>query len=171
MNDDKLIECAKIGRTVGLAGDLLIYWYSDSPPVSVGDEIFTSSSEKSRPLIIRSIKRHGNKDKIAFEGILDCDQAKLLVNKLLYISESKLEALEPSEYYSYQLIGMEVFDCDDNRLGILKEIFPTKVHDVYVIADEEGRELMIPAVDKVIIDIDVEEKKMKVKVPEGLAFY
>ena len=86
----------------------------------------------------------------------------------LCIRNSDLIELPKGDYFHYQLIGIEVFDENKLYLGTIKEILQTGANDVYVIANNELKDLLIPAISSVIKDVDTSAGKMFVVVPKGL---
>jgi 16S rRNA processing protein RimM len=76
--------------------------------------------------------------------------------------------LPPGEYYWFQLLGLPVYDAaDGSLLGHLQEILPTPGHDVYVVV-QGSREILLPAVEEVILEINLAEGFIKAAPPEGL---
>ena len=74
-----------------------------------------------------------------------------------------------NEYYIGDLIGMEVYtDDSEERFGVLKDVMETGANEVYIITSENHGEVLLPAIHECILDIDVEAKKMKVHLMEGL---
>ena len=76
--------------------------------------------------------------------------------------------LEEDEYYIGDLIGMEVFTEDGNKFGVLKDVMETGANDVYIVDTPEHGEILVPAIHDCILDVDIEEKKMKIHLLPGL---
>jgi 16S rRNA processing protein RimM len=85
----------------------------------------------------------------------------------LFIPETELPELDEDTYYWFELIGIEVYTTEDEYLGRIESVFPTGSNDVYVVKDRQ-KEILVPALDSVVIDIDLEHKRMRVDLPEGL---
>ena len=101
-------------------------------------------------------------------GVDDRSQALALRGAVIEVPESDLPPTPPGVYYHYQLIDMTVVDESGAELGALTEIVPAGgANDVYVVT-AEGRELLVPAVNGVILNVDVAAKRMTVAPPEGL---
>ena len=88
-------------------------------------------------------------------------------NAIPAFPKESLAALPPDEFYAYQLRGLTVKTEGGVLLGILEEIIPTGTHDVFVVR-KEGREVLIPATDEVVVRVDLQEKIMVVRPLEGL---
>ena len=76
--------------------------------------------------------------------------------------------LQKDEYFIADLIGLKVYTEDDAFLGTLDDVIQTGANDVYQVVTEEGKEILIPAIRQCILEVDVEEGRMKVHLLEGL---
>ena len=100
-------------------------------------------------------------------GIDDMDAAKSVKNQHLAINKSDRMPLEDGAYYIDDLIGLDVYE-DDRKIGTLKDVLQPGANDVYVLDSEIYPELYIPALKSVILSVDLEAKRMDVKLPKGL---
>ena len=116
---------------------------------------------------IHWVKPHTGTPLVSFKGITDCDQAKTLIGAELFIPQSELPELDEDTYYWYDLIGIEVVTMTGEFLGRIESIIETGSNDVYVVKSNE-KEVLIPALESVVLDIDLEHKRMQVDLPEGL---
>jgi 16S rRNA processing protein RimM len=116
---------------------------------------------------INWVKSHTRTPLISFKGVIDCDQAKALVGAELFIAETELPERDEDTYYWFELIGLEVYTTEEEYLGRIASIMPTGSNDVYVVRDKR-KEVLIPALESVVVDIDLEHKRMRVNLPEGL---
>ena len=101
----------------------------------------------------------GNKLILKFKEINNRNEAELLKGYAFYTEEPK--ELEEGQYYIFDLEGMEVFDLDDNKIGILKEVLENPANDIYSVETAKG-ELLVPALKVFIKDIDVSKKIMHI---------
>ena len=104
---------------------------------------------------------------LRLSGVASIEAAEALRGSLLSLPESELAPLPEGEYYAYQIIGLEVYDGDGARLGKVVGLFPTGSNDVYVVDGPRG-ELLLPAIDDVILEVDVPGGKMVVSLMDGL---
>jgi 16S rRNA processing protein RimM len=84
----------------------------------------------------------------------------------LVLFEEKIE-LPENNYFIHDLIGLKVFDIDENYLGVIENVLQMGANDVYQIIQEDN-EILIPAVSEFVKDISLKEKKMIVKLIEGM---
>jgi 16S rRNA processing protein RimM len=125
------------------------------------------SNGLEKNLAIRWVKPHTGTALIAFEGIDGRIQAEALIGAELFIPKEELPDLEEDTHYWFDLIGMAVYTTEKEYLGRLESIIETGSNDVYVVKDKK-REVLIPALESVVVDIDIKQKRMQVELPEGL---
>ena len=99
---------------------------------------------------------------LKFEEIDDRETVSELTNNIVYVRTSDLPPLPDEEFYLHELIGLQVFQEDGQNLGILAEILETGANDVYLIKDDLGNEVLIPATEEMIIEIDMDQGRMTV---------
>lgn len=168
-NQGALIECGKIGRPVGLKGDVAVSWFSGVSPVKSGDVIFAGSEiEVNLPCKILALQKQGRFYVMRLEGVCDREKAKSLTNKKLFVAKESLPRLPAGHYYSHEIIGLGVYTDEDIYLGDVVKIFSVGGHDVYEVRNKGGREILIPAVDHIVLKVDVKDKKITVKLLEGM---
>jgi 16S rRNA processing protein RimM len=117
---------------------------------------------------IHWVKPHTGIPLVSFKGITNREQAKTLIGAELFIPQSELPELDEDTYYWHDLIGIEVVTITGEFLGRIESIIETGSNDVYVVKSNE-KEVLIPALDSVVLDIDLAHKRMRVDLPEGLA--
>ena len=118
--------------------------------------------------IIEEVKYHKNLVLLKIKGIDDINDTEQYKNCILKIERKDAVELPEDTYFITDLIGIEVYDEDEKLLGNLIDIFPTGSNDVYVVKDELGKQILLPAIGEVIKKVDVANKKMIVKLIPGL---
>jgi 16S rRNA processing protein RimM len=113
-------------------------------------------------------KPHTGTPLILFKGIENRDQAHALIGAELFIHQSELPELEEDTYYWFDLIGIEVYTRSNEFLGRIESIMETGSNDVYVVKGHE-KEVLIPALESVVLEVDLKHKRMQVDLPEGLS--
>jgi 16S rRNA processing protein RimM len=104
---------------------------------------------------------HGGSALVArLEGVDDRDQAAKLQGARIVVPRSALPPAPQGEYYWADLIGLRVVNCDGIELGVVDEVFATGANDVLVVRAE--RERLIPFVQSVVIEVDLQASRMKV---------
>lgn len=103
-----------------------------------------------------------------FEGIDNINDVEKYKQCKLFVDREHAVPLDEDEYFMTDLIDMQVVTEDDEMVGTLKEIIPTGANDVYVVVDENGKELLLPAIKECILSVDVELRRMRVHLMKGL---
>ena len=105
---------------------------------------------------------------LKLEGIDTMDDALLYKDADLLVDRKHAVRLEKDEYFITDLIGLDVFDENNIKIGILKEVYPTGANDVYEIETSVDKTFLLPAIKDCILDVDIKNKKMTVHILEGL---
>ncbi len=116
---------------------------------------------------INWVKPHTGTPLLSLKGITNNDQAKTMVGSELFIPESELPELGEDTYYWHDLIGIEVYTVAEEFLGRIESIIETGSNDVYVVKRDK-KEVLVPALETVVLEIDLKHKRMRVDLPEGL---
>ena len=95
------------------------------------------------------------------------EAAEKLRGQDLTISGSELHPLPEGQYYTFQLIGLDVVTTKGKRLGQITDIMSTASNDVYIVEGKQG-EILIPAIEDVVKSIDLKKGKMVIEAIEGL---
>jgi len=165
-----------IGKIVGLhgvKGTIKVYSYAES--FSVFDSLrlilIKAPTGKEKQYAIEWAKPHSRTILLSLEGINDRKQAETLIGSKLLLEKSHLPEIEEGDYYWFEIIGLSVFTSDDRYLGRVESIIPTGSNDVYVVqnrAKPKSQEILIPALESVVLQIDTQNRIMRVDLPEGL---
>jgi 16S rRNA processing protein RimM len=116
---------------------------------------------------INWVKPHTGTPLISFKGIENRDQATALIGVELFIHQSELPELDEDTYYWFDLIGLDVYTQSNEFLGRIESIMQTGSNDVYVVKRHE-KEVLIPALESVVLEVDLKRNRMQVDLPEGL---
>lgn len=146
------ITIGKIGAPHGVRGDLKLYPLTDFPD-RFDDLVHAFINDA--PVEI-TFKRW-QKDFLVmhFKGVDSREAAMRLTNSFLKVDRKDAAPLDEGEYYAFDIIGLEVRDQNDAVLGKITNILKTGSNDVYVTKAPDGRELMVPALKKVVTEINV----------------
>ena len=100
-----------------------------------------------------------------FDNINDVEKFK---GSYLKIKREDAKKLPKNTYFIADLIGLNVYDQNEVKIGILEDIFKTGSNDVYVVKTDDGKQILLPAISKVIKKIDIEQGKIIVDISEGV---
>ncbi len=160
----ELIAVARIASPFGVRGEVKLQPLTDFPHRFESTEcLFLVDGTK---LVLESARVQKNMVLAKFKG-MDTPEAWLPFRRQeLYVTEDELVSLPDGQYYIYQLIGLAVVDDSGASLGTLIDVLQTGSNDVYVIQSNAGQELLIPAIDRYVRLIDLNERRVVVDVPE-----
>jgi 16S rRNA processing protein RimM len=170
---DGFLPVGKIVGAHGVKGNLKVYSYAESVSVfKPGRLILAIHAEKiKKHFAIEWAKPHGKFILLSFKDIKDRNTAETLIGAELFIERIALPELEEGVYYWVDIIGLSVFTTDNQYIGRVESIMATGSNDVYIVKNENkdhSTEILIPAIESVVLEIDFENKIMRVKLPEGL---
>jgi 16S rRNA processing protein RimM len=159
------IPVGKFGRPFSYRGAITFY------PQAEYQNIFNLDTElligeTKQPTQVTSIRIHGKGLLFTLQGYTSNLESGRLTNQIAYLPIKKLPPLEEGDYYRYQLVGLEVLTIKGESLGVLEEILPTGANDVYVVKDALGKETLLPAIQNVIIKVDLQNRSIIVNPPE-----
>ena len=163
------LEIGQIVNTFGIKGMVKIKPFTDD--IRRFDELKKVYVEKKGNQVeyeIEEVKYHKDMVLIKFKGIDKVEQAELLRNSYLSVSRDSVEKLEEGRYYIVDMLGLEVYSDEQVLLGTLEDIFNTGSNDIYVVKNKEGKQILLPAIQDVIKQIDMENKKIIVHLLPGL---
>ena len=163
------LQVGKIVNTHGIKGEVKVVPLTDDPRrFEELNEVFVGTDNKKEVFNIESIKYSKNTVIIKFKESSDMNYAEKLKEMFIYVDRKKAVKLPEGRYFICDLIGMEVSELDGNKLGVLVDVLQTGSNDVYVVKNDENKEILIPALKSVLKEVSVENKTMKVELPEGL---
>lgn len=152
-SEDKIIV-GKLGKVRGLDGSLKIISLTDfEGRFDNLKEIFV----EDKIMKIDSVKNIGGEIFIKFLGVDNREQAKTLTNKFLKVDKKNLAPLDDGEFYTFDIIGCEVFD-GEKFFGKVENVLKTGSNDVFQVTGEQ--EILIPALKSVVKKIDIANKKI-----------
>ncbi len=116
---------------------------------------------------IESSRRHKGAVLLRLAGIDTPEDVAAFRGEYLQVPEGDLAALDEGEYYRYELIGLRVVSTEGEELGEIAEVLERPANDVFVVRGPKG-EALIPAVDEIVREVDVEGGVVTIEVVPGL---
>jgi len=169
LHREDLINIGKIAGTYGYRGMVRISPLTDFPErFGKLKKVIISHNGAAREVLVEDARPHGSSYLLKLEGIDNREDAQEYRNALLQIEPSQIYPLPEGYYYHFQLQGLSVYEEKRGFLGELTEILATGANDVYVVKSAEYGEILLPAIKDVILEVDLKEKRMLVKLLPGL---
>ncbi|KPI01631.1 Ribosome maturation factor rimM [Actinobacteria bacterium OV450] len=161
---------ARIGRAHGIKGEVTVEVRTDEPELRLSPgAVLLTEPASAGPLTIETGRVHSGRLLLRFEGVKDRTGAEGLRNTLLIaeVDPSELPE-EEDEYYDHQLMDLDVVLEDDTEIGRITEISHLPSQDLFIVERPDGTEVMIPFVEEIVAEIDLEEQRCVITPPPGL---
>ena len=166
-----------IGEVVGvhgLVGKLKVRSYAESietfkPGINVKLKFSENGEQDWYEILESSLYKKGIL--LSLKGVDDINLAECLKGRKILIKREDLPELEENDYLWQDLIGLEVFDKKRGNIGKIDSIIQTGANDVFVVKpDKNGdkEEVLVPAIESVIIIVNIKEGTMEIELPKGL---
>ncbi len=165
---NEFLKVGVITNTHGLKGEVKVYPTTDLDRFEYLEYVLLDTGKEKKRLEVSQVRYFKNLVLMKFKGINDINEIERYKGHDLWIARADAQELQEGEYYIGDLIGMSVFLEDGSEFGIVKDVMETGANDVYVIRTREGKEILIPAIADCILDVDVENERMKIHLLKGL---
>jgi 16S rRNA processing protein RimM len=160
----KFVTVGRVLAPWGNRGKLSIKPTTDFPErFSRHSKIFISG----QPMTIESVEHTPKRTIIKLDGINDLNDSEKLRGREIEIKQNQLYPLAKGQYYQFQVIGLKVRTVQGEHLGKITRILPTGSNDNYVVKGAQG-EVLIPAIEDVVKEINLKEGYMLIEPIEGL---
>ena len=164
-----MIGLGQVSGPHGIRGALKVR--ADAEAATTDPEVFAALGEVTiggQDYQVLKAEKFKNQILLYLQGIDTRDQAEQLAGQAVKGDRRRFPQLPPGEYYWFQVLGLPVYQAADGALlGYLAEVIPTPAHDVYVVR-LNLREILLPAVEEVVLEINLQEGFVRVSPPEGL---
>ncbi len=171
MSKGGTVAVGKVVGVHGVKGEIKVFPYIPREEIADYIETFSSACKilyiDGTSYTLKGIKRHKGTVLMKLQGLTRREDAEGLIGKEVFVDRHSLPELPEGEYYEFELVGMDVFTEDGKLLGELVNVFRTGSNDVYEVRGPLG-EVLLPAIDDVVLDVDVEHKRLRVRLLEGL---
>ncbi|REK76482.1 ribosome maturation factor RimM [Paenibacillus paeoniae] len=170
----KWYTVGKIVNTHGIRGDVKVLPQTDfaEERFAPGSKLLIVNEEngESREVKVTSSREQKNVYYLKLDSFNNINDVEKFKGWLLKIPESEQGELEEGQYYYHQIIGCTVVTEDGEELGVISEILSPGANDVWVVdrPKSKGKQLLLPVIDEVVLDVNVTDKQVTVKLMEGL---
>ena len=169
MGPSELIVIARAVRPRGLKGEIVAELLTDFPDrfEDVEELVLVSPSGERKTGHLENFWFQNDRVILKLAGYDDVETAKELVGFEFAVPESERVPLPDDHYYDWELEGCTV-KVGDQSIGKVSSVIKTGGTEILVIADESGKERLIPLAESIVVEIDAEGKTIVVDPPEGL---
>ncbi|WP_309614813.1 ribosome maturation factor RimM [Flavobacterium sp.] len=169
MRKEDCFYLGKIAKKFSFKGEVLVYLDTDEPELYENMEsVFVEFNKNLVPFFIENSSLHKNDFlRVQFEDVDSEEEADSILNCDVYLPLSMLPKLSGNKFYFHEVIGFEI---EDKRLGVFGKIVSindTTAQPLFEVLNGEV-EMLIPMIDHFLVEIDRENKKVVMDLPEGL---
>ena len=156
-------------NTVGVTGELKIFpTTDDAKRFGLLESVSIMLDGKLIQKAVKNVRYHRNLVMLKLDGINDVTGANGLRGGVIIVERADALPLAENEYYLRDLLGIAVCTEDGENLGVLRDVIFTGANDVYAVGDGVGKDLLIPAISKCILSVNINDRQMIVHLLEGL---
>ena len=162
-------ELGQIVNHFGIKGMVKVNPFTED--ISQFETLDSLLLEKDKKLIeiqIEEVKYSKNQVLLKIKGIDSIEEAEKYRGCYLKIKRSDAKKLPENTYFIADLIGMPVYTDEGILLGKVDDIYNSGASDIYVVKDELGKQILLPAIPEVIKQVDLEAEKIIVHILKGL---
>lgn len=162
---NEILELGKVVNTHGIRGEIKIQPWCDDPEIFDTLDYIYIGGERYE---IRRSRFHKNCIIAQVNGVNNINEAELMRNKIVTIEREALGELPEGTYYIADLEGIEVRTADGKILGNIKEVIRTGSNDVYVLDNDEKKPILIPVIEQVVKEVNIDGGYVEVELMKGL---
>ena len=163
---ENLVNIGTIIGTHHLVGTVKVNSIFQEIELIVGEKVLIEKNDQKRVLTIKDVRRlNDRKLLVNFEEIKGIDQAKEINNYQIKIRRDLLPERDSEEFYFTDLLGLPVYESYE-KIGDVLDILETAAHNILIVIDEEGKEVLIPMVEQFVEKVDFEAGKIYVTLIE-----
>lgn len=172
----KYIHVGDVVRPHGIRGELGIESYADSPSAfASGGRLRLAPAdhpERGRDYAVRAVREHKGRLLVVLEGVPDRTAAEALRGLGVWVRAADLPDPEPDALFLYELLGLRVrlagAAATEPDLGVIEDVLDAGGSELWRIRDAKGREILFPAVDALVPEIDLDAGYVVIDPPPGL---
>lgn len=161
----------KIVNTQGLQGEMRVLSVSDFTEERFKKgtilALFDVQNNYVQDIEIASHRKQKNFDIVKFKGMYHINDIEKFKNFSLKVGSDHLTELGDGEFYYHEIIGLEVYE-KEIFLGTVKEILQPGANDVWVVQRKGKKDLLLPYIPSVVLNVDVKNGRVDVELMEGL---
>jgi 16S rRNA processing protein RimM len=168
--EPRYLAIGQVAGAHGIQGELKVSILTEEPTrfdrlavVYVG-----RAEEQPQPRQVVAYRFHHERVLLRLLGCDDRASAEALRGAYIQVPIEEAIPLKEGEYYEHQIVGLQVSTTAGESLGEVVEILYTGANDVYVVKSTGRRDILLPAIAGVVVEVDLEAGRLVVEIPEGL---
>ncbi|WP_110929395.1 ribosome maturation factor RimM [Bacillus massiliglaciei] len=169
---EKWFNVGKIVNTHGIKGEVRVISRTDfaEDRYRIGNTLYLFRENEKEPLAlkIKTHRTHKNFNLLSFEGLDNVNQVEAFRDGILKVSSDQLSKLDEGEFYFHEIIGCIVYTDTGDEIGKITEVLTPGANDVWVVKPAKGKDVLIPYIDQIVKEVNIEAKKVIITPMEGL---
>ena len=164
------LQVGKIVNTHALQGEVKVVSNSDfkEDRFKKGSTLVIDFNWEYVEVVVATHRVHKGADLLKFKHLNSINDVEKYKGCALLVSTDDLEELEENEFYYFEIIGCEVVTTDGEKIGEISEILETGANDVWVVKRQGQKDALIPYIEDVVKDVNIDAKTVPIQVLEGL---
>ncbi len=164
-----LVCVGRILKSYGVKGEIVVVPETEYPETLVEYKYFYIKYKgEIKRLDIEIAKESRRRFIFKFKEIETIEKAKAIEGHYLFVKREDLMEPDDEGFYVFDLEGLTAFDEKGEKVGVLDTVMKRKPYDYFIIVNEKGKEIILPAIKEYIKEIDFENEKIIINIPEGL---
>lgn len=155
----------RVAKAHGIRGEVVVEVLTDH------DARFAPGSVLNGPggvLTVRAARPHQERLLVRFDEVADRNGAEALRGAELTIPLTDAAPLPEGRWYEHQLIGLAVRTPAGQPLGVLDSVVASPAHDLWAVRTSSGARILVPAVEAIVVEVDLDARTITLDAPEGL---
>lgn len=166
---EDMLQVGVITQTHGIKGEVKVFpTTDDAQRFKKLKKVTLDNGKERRELEITSVKFFKNLVILKFKGIDDINEVEKYKKAALFVTREDAVPLEENEYFIADLIGLRVVSDEGEELGTLDDVLQTGANDVYVVKNDKGEEILVPAIKDCVKNVDIEGGEIILHLLPGL---
>lgn len=165
---DEFFYLGTLTRPFGLKGELCAFFDTDNPErYAQLDALFLDLDGEKIPYSVEHISYRGNNQFVIKLDGIGPNECREFTQVELYLPLSQLPPLDGNRFYFHEVIGFTVVDERLGEIGTCQDFLEVSNNPIMLV-NHNGTEILIPASQQFVTNVDRENKILHVATPEGL---
>lgn len=161
------LAIGKLRRPHGVHGEIIMEIFTDFPErLQRGKVVYIGDNHQE--ISLHSVRPNNTTLLVSFAGYTTPETVGIFRNQIVFVPAVDRPTLPEGEYYHHQIIGLKVITDEGQALGVVNQILETGANDVCVVRPAIGSDILLPLIDPVVLQINLEKGEMLVHLLPGL---
>ena len=166
---EELLQVGAITSTHGVRGEVKVFPTTDDVRrFKKLKEVILDTGKEKKTLEVESVKFFKQMVILKFKDYDSINDVEIYKGKSLFVTRENAVKCAKDEYFIADLIGCDIADETEEKIGVLKDVIQTGANDVYMISLFDGRELLLPAIKECVLGVDIKNRLVRIHIMEGL---